>query len=75
MGGMKMRYRANKKYRFSETWRFGDWNFLCEKEYEGKYGCQVFDENYNYIEVLIADSSEEINKLQAEYGKKDKKDE
>lgn len=46
------------KYSFSEIWRFGDWSF--EKEYKGKYGCQVFNEDGTYVTCLICDTIKEV---------------
>lgn len=46
------------KYKFSEIWEFSDWSF--EKEYKGKYGCQVFDSKGTYVTCLICDTLEEI---------------
>lgn len=60
------------KYKFSTIERItGEWGYQrkTQVEYIGKYMCQVFDENNQYVKVLIGNTYEEVHQMQKEMNK------
>lgn len=55
-----------KKVNFSEIHRC-TWQNSYEKDLLGKYLCQAFDKDGNYIKCLIGDSYKEVIELQKHF--------
>lgn len=58
------------KYKFSIITRFEDYGYNRRNGVVGKYGCQVFNENGEYVTCLIGNTMEEVQELKKEWRNK-----